>query len=306
MSSQTIFVVGATGIVGGAVARHLLGLNWKVHTTTRDPNSETSKALQTLGVKIVKGTWDDEESLSATLNGCSTLFLNPYTTPFDNGEEVRWSNLILTTAKAAGVKQVVLASIFGTHHPEKLRYQDPLVFRVIASKGKVEDLVRAARFDFWTILRPGYFMASFLQPKAVAFAGLVDTGRWTTALLPESPMPLIDEHDIAVFTAAALEDRAKFNKKEIELAGELRNPQEIASALSNASGRDIKAVFLTDEEVETEKKTNPFITAFLALRDMHLYVDIDQVKSWGLPLGTFEEYLALRSDAVEETYGARA
>jgi uncharacterized protein YbjT (DUF2867 family) len=155
MSSQTIFVVGATGIVGGAVARHLLTLNWRVHATTRDPDSEASKALQAQGVKLFKGTWDDEEPLSTAIAGCSTLFLNPYHYPFDAGEEVRWSNLILTTAKAAGVTQVVLASIFGTQHPEKMRYQDPLITQVLASKGRVEDLVHAAGFDFWTILRPG-------------------------------------------------------------------------------------------------------------------------------------------------------
>ena len=148
-------------------------------------------------------------------------------------------------------------------------------------------------------------MANFLLPKAVASAGLVDTGRWTTALIPESSLPLIDEHDIAVFTAAALEDQVRFNRKEIELAGELRNPEEITSALSKASGRDIKAVYLTDREVEAQK-ANPFVGAYLSLRDMHLYVDIEQVKSWGLRLGTFEEYLARKNDAVQKTYRFRA
>ncbi|KIW15314.1 hypothetical protein PV08_05359 [Exophiala spinifera] len=302
---MSIFVVGATGIVGGAVARHLLSLNWAVHATTRNPDSKASKALQALGAKLFKGTWDDERALLTALAGCSTLFLNPYTYPFDQGEEVHWSNLILTTAKAAGVKQVVFTSIFGTQNPEKLKYQHPLVTKVQESKGKVEQLVRAAGFDFWTILRPGYFMASFLLPKAVLFAGFLETGRWTTALLPESPMPLIDEHDIAVFTAAALADKVRFNRKEIELSGELRNPEEITKALSGASGREIKAVYLTAEEVEAQE-ADPLVGAYLALRDMHLYVDIDQVKAWGLPIGTFEAYLARKNDVVQETYGLKA
>jgi hypothetical protein len=52
-----IFVTGATGNQGGAIARQLLADGYKVRAMTRDPSGDKAKALAELGAQMVRGIW---------------------------------------------------------------------------------------------------------------------------------------------------------------------------------------------------------------------------------------------------------
>ena len=56
--SDRILVTGATGLQGGAVARHLLKLGKpEVRCLTRRPDSEAAKTFKQLGAEVEKLTW---------------------------------------------------------------------------------------------------------------------------------------------------------------------------------------------------------------------------------------------------------
>jgi uncharacterized protein YbjT (DUF2867 family) len=77
MSLPTIFVIGATGAQGGAVARALLSSKkYTVNALIRDPDSEAAKALTTQGASLIKGDWDDVAAIEKAASGCAGLFLN--------------------------------------------------------------------------------------------------------------------------------------------------------------------------------------------------------------------------------------
>jgi nucleoside-diphosphate-sugar epimerase len=66
------FVTGATGFIGGRVARQLLGGGHEVITLARTPSA--AQALAALGVKVYAGDITDQESLRAPMRGVDGVF----------------------------------------------------------------------------------------------------------------------------------------------------------------------------------------------------------------------------------------
>lgn len=71
---RTILVVGATGVRGGSVARHLLARGFAVRALTRNPSSKGAAALLTEGAEPVAGDLDRRPSLREALAGCWGAF----------------------------------------------------------------------------------------------------------------------------------------------------------------------------------------------------------------------------------------
>lgn len=303
-TTATAFVTSATGTQGQAVARQLLRIGWAVHATARNMDAPIVNELQALGVEFSAGDWSDETALTAAITDCSHLFLNLAPGMATFSSEVPPAKRILAIAQASGVTHIVYSSGMSVDKPEEREFYDPnsVVAKALGWKKEIEGLVRTAGFETWTILRGGSFMANFLQPKVRMYPGLVETNTWTTAMEPTTGIPLVDTDDIGKFVVAAFCDPAKFHKKEISIAGEVITPDEVMQQLGEANGRDMRNVFLTDEEIEAQRATNIFVVAQLMFRDLDKCVDLEETRSWGIPLGTFKEFLKRESKAVKETY----
>ncbi|KZL67629.1 NAD dependent epimerase [Colletotrichum tofieldiae] len=308
MSQQTIFVSGATGTVGGAVARSLLSEGITVCALARDPESPAAKALSTLGTSITPGDYDDDAALTEAMKGVTGAFLNLTPNFVDRNWELKAAKRIMAAAKEAGATHFVYSSGFAVQAPELLKHWDPnsSTAMVLLSKQSIEKEVRKAGFESWTILRPGSFAANYLVPLVAVFPDLVKDGRFITALRPENKIPMVDPNDIGKFASAAFQDPFKFNSEEVAISSELLTVDDIMAKLAKVTGRDIKAVYLSDEEVEAQKAGNPFIAGQLAARDLDQFADVKKTQSWGIPLGTFDEYLEREKDRVKETYGQLA
>ena len=260
--------------------------------------------LQALGVEFTPGDWANEVALTAAIAGCTRLFLNLIPNLADFSSEVPHARRILAIARAAGVRHVIYSSGLSVQSPETRALYDPdsPPGKAMAWKREVEELVKAGGFAHWTILRGGFFMTNLLAPRVMMYPGLAETHVWTMAYTPETRLPLCDTEDIAKFAVAGFQDPARFDRKEISIASESWTPEELMAQLAEANGKDMRCRFLTEEEIETEKKEDMFVTAQLISRDMSKSVDIEAVKSWGIPLGTFKGFLKRESKAVKETY----
>src|SRR5688500_19524833 len=86
---KTVAVCGATGRVGGAVARDLLEHGWHVRALTRKPKSEKARALAGMGAEVVKADMGEPASLREPFDGAYGVFSvqNGLKAGFD--EEVR-------------------------------------------------------------------------------------------------------------------------------------------------------------------------------------------------------------------------
>lgn len=63
--AKTIVVCGATGGLGGSVARRMLKEGWQVRGITRNKDSAGAKALVEAGVELASADYDDVASLEA-------------------------------------------------------------------------------------------------------------------------------------------------------------------------------------------------------------------------------------------------
>ncbi|KAK7433103.1 hypothetical protein QQZ08_000032 [Neonectria magnoliae] len=301
----TAFVTAATGAQGMAVARQLRTLGWAVHATARNMDTPAVRELQSHSVEVVAGDWDNEEVLAGALAGCSYLFLNLMPNLATFSSEVPYAKRIIAIAKAAGVKQVVYSSALSVKGLQQRQYHHPdnPVSKAHGWKQEVEALVKAAEFETWTIIRGGFFMVNFLAPKVnMMFPELVRTNTWTTAYTSEVRLPMTDMEDIAKFTVAAFQDPGRFHQQVIEMASEILSPDEIMQQLGEVNGRDMSASFLSNEEVEAQKATNLFVVVQLMSRDLDKSVNLAEVKSWGISLGTFRGFLQREREWVKDTY----
>ncbi|KAK7425852.1 hypothetical protein QQZ08_007702 [Neonectria magnoliae] len=304
MSTTKAFVCGATGTQGGAIARHLRAKNIEVNALARDPTSGPAKALEALGVKLWHGDYDNKEVIAAAMAGCTAVFINLMPNLQDLNTEIGWAKNLLEAGKAAGAKHVVYSSSFSANQTEKIKFLDQqgFVAMVLRSKHAIELEVQAAGYEHWTILRPGNFMANYLPPLVRMYAGLIETGVWTTAMTAETVLPMVDTETIGRFGAAAILEPERFSGKDVTFADQLMGGDEIMAELSAATGRELKVVYLTDEEIEEQQGSNIFIGGQLVMRDMSQFVNLDEVKEWGIPLSTFKAFLEREKERVNETY----
>ncbi|CAL5872405.1 uncharacterized protein PFLUO_LOCUS6669 [Penicillium psychrofluorescens] len=210
----------------------------------------------------------------------------------------------MAVARTAGVQQIVYSSGAGINRLEEFVHWNPNSFfgKMFLGKKTIEEEVRNAGFKYWTILRPGNFMSNFLPPHVHMYKGFLETGRLTTAWTPETLLAMVDPNDIGKFGATALLDPARFHEKDIDLASELLGLEPTIQKLSKITGRSLKVVFLSQEEIEAQSQADPFIEIQLVMGEQAQFVDMNKVKSWNIELGNFEQFLEREKDDFVKTF----
>jgi uncharacterized protein YbjT (DUF2867 family) len=175
--------------------------------------------------------------------------------------------------------------------------------RHMINKRSIEKMVEDGGFESYTLLRPTFFMANFLEPKNKRYTEIRDKHQWTTAFTLESEFPLADHEDIAKFTIAALQDPEKYHGRALSIASDQLKIQDILDQLADAIGRPhtIRAKFLTDEEVEEQEKSTGFSNTHKSLRVTSNYINLEELREM-VPLTSFKEFLQREIDVVKKTY----
>jgi uncharacterized protein YbjT (DUF2867 family) len=170
-----MLVTGATGNVGGALARTLVERGVPTRAVVRD----LARAVPP-GVEPVVGDLTDASSLRDALTGVDGLFLMP-----------GYADGIAAEAARAGVRRIVLLSGGSVLSSAP----DNAVTEYMA---RSENAVRASGL-VWTFLRPVSFMTNTFEWKAQLAAGNV-----VRAPFADVPIATIDPADIAAVAAEAL------------------------------------------------------------------------------------------------------
>jgi dihydroflavonol-4-reductase len=152
-------VTGATGKVGGAVARGLLERGDEVRALVRDP--ARAAGLLPTGVELVRGDVTEPETVAAAVAGCELVF-NAMGFPeqwlkdesvFDR-VNARGTETVVRAAAEAGVRRVVHTSTIDVFHAERGQRFDesrvadyPKGTAYERSKQRAEELALAARGD---------------------------------------------------------------------------------------------------------------------------------------------------------------
>jgi len=160
---QPIFVVGATGLQGGAIIKALLQRKHKyqVFGLTRNPESEKSKKLKEQGVVLIKGNLDDVALLEKQMKSFNIFGVFLMTMFLEKGipSEIEFGKNVATAAKNAGVKHLIFSSIGQANNNSGVPHFD--------SKFEIEKFIKTLGINF-TILRPVAFFENFeiyIPPK---------------------------------------------------------------------------------------------------------------------------------------------
>ncbi len=284
-------VIGATGILGGAICRQLSAKGLPVRAMVR-ATSDRAKvdALKSLGASVVVGDLRAPESLRAACQGVSTVITTASSMPFayrpgENTPEITDRDgylSLIDAAQRAGVDRLVYTSF-----PPM-----PISFPLQDAKRVVEERLRASGLTY-TILRPTFCMEVWLSPlvgfdypnrKATVYGAGVKLMDW------------ISFQDVAHYAAACLDGLAVENAT-VELGGpEALNPLEVVSIFEQVGAKPFEVQHVPVEALQGQyaAATDPMqktLAAFTITYAAGLQTKASaKVKSFGLKMKTVREY----------------
>lgn len=220
----TILVTGATGTIGGEVARQLIAAGVRPRLLVRNP----AKAREFEGkAEVVKCDLGDPAALERVMQGVEKLFL---VASGADGQALEAK--AVDAAKKAGVKHVVKLSVFGA---------DEEMFTFARWHRPVEKQIEASGMA-WTHLRPVNFMANMLgNIGSIKGQGAFyqPTGDGKTSV--------IDPADIGAVAVKALTEPGHEGKVYSLTGPEALSGAEQAAVMTKALGREVKFVDVPPE-----------------------------------------------------------
>ncbi|KAI9688620.1 MAG: hypothetical protein M1820_010221 [Bogoriella megaspora] len=226
---KTFLITGATGKQGGATVDALLSdpNPPMILALTRDPDSASAQKLKNRhsNIDVIKGDFNDAPALFEAVkkaNGGNDQLdgLFSVQVPMDfKGQtpetEERQGKALVDEAAKRGVKHFVYTSV--DRHGEK-SLENPTAVKHFASKHNVElHLIEKAKATgmTYTILRPTAFLENF----SPGWGGKFFATAWREAV-GNVPLQFVSTTDIGIIAAKALLDPARFENKQIGLAGD--------------------------------------------------------------------------------------
>jgi len=220
-------VIGATGNVGGPVARQLHDHGQHVRALVRDP----SRAAVSLpaGVELTVGDLDDPGSVAKAAAGAEAIFL------MQVGGGMEQTRAVVAAAQDAAVPRIVLLSSAGA--------------RLLPLDGNPMGVALAAREQ---ILRESGLGATYLRPMAFASNsfGWRDSIRAGKVTDPtgDGRLGVIDPEDIARVAVAVLTEDGHVGKGYLLTGPEALTAREQVQIIAEVTGRSIDFEDVTPHE----------------------------------------------------------
>ena len=213
--SRTIVVIGATGLQGGAVTRHLLADGWHVRALTRDAKSDKAQALAALGAEVVQGDMADPNSLLPVFNGTYGVF--SVQNPMISGvaDEIKQGKNVATVAKQVGIQHLVYGSAgTGARDTGIPSWESKLV---------IEEYMKSLALPL-TVLRPMAFMELMTEQK---FFPAVSIWHVMPKVMGSSKKVVwLSVEDLGFIVAKAFAEPDEFIGKELHLTSDAQSLDE--------------------------------------------------------------------------------
>jgi uncharacterized protein YbjT (DUF2867 family) len=246
--SKIITVFGATGAQGGGVARAILSdksMEFTVRAVTRDVNSDKAQELARLGAEVVTANIDDRETVAKTLAGAyGAYFVTFYWAHFSPEKELEEAKKMAEAAKEAGLQHVIWSTLEDTR--KWVPIEDDSM-PTLMGKYKVPHFDAKGEADQFfidfgvptTFLRASFYWDNFIHFGSGPKRG--EDGILYLALpLGDKKMAGIAAEDIGKCAYGIFKKGKELLGKTIGVAGEHLTGQEMANALSNALGKEVR------------------------------------------------------------------
>ena len=243
---KLIAVVGATGAQGGGLVRALArDGTFAVRALTRDIHSDKAKALAAFGASVVAADLDDIESLKRAFEGAYGAFcLTNYWEHFSPQREFAQARAQARAAKHAGLQHVVWSTL------EDTRRWVPLAdnrMPTLMEKYKVPhfDAKGEANAEFTTLGVPTtLYHTSFYWENLIYFGAGPKKGQdgrlAITMPMADKKLPGIAVDDIGKCALGIFKRGSEFIGNTVGVAGEHLTGAQMAAALTQALGQDVR------------------------------------------------------------------
>lgn len=225
MATKKIFVTGATGNQGGAVARNLSSKGFLVKALVRNPAAAKLKPHDSL--EIIKGDLDDPASYRSHLEDVDGVFCN-LVYKYGIDKEIKQGIELMNASKENSIEHFVYSSVIGCDLNTGIPHWD--------SKFKIEHYLKASGMSY-TILRPASLYENMLIPEVKS---RILKGKLVLPTQKNTVQQFISSEDIGKIVTLIFSDLEKYRGRTITLAAEQMNGEQLASTFSKAMGREIK------------------------------------------------------------------
>jgi uncharacterized protein YbjT (DUF2867 family) len=211
-----IVVSGATGQLGGRIARRLAEGGSAQRLLVRDPSRAPSLPL----AEVAVAEYADPEALRRALDGAETVLM---VSGAEAPDRVGQHRNFVDAAVAAGVERLIYTSFVGA--------APDAVFTLARDHGATEEYIRGSGLGF-TFLRDNLY-ADFL-PMMVGEDGVI------RGPAGDGRAAVVAQDDIAAAAAAVLTDPAPHDKRTYDLTGpEALTFTEMAATVASVTGRAV-------------------------------------------------------------------
>jgi uncharacterized protein YbjT (DUF2867 family) len=275
---RTILVTGATGTVGSEVVKQLSSdastnnIKAGVHSI-----ENANKVQQYDRVKAVQIDYDKHEGLESAFKDVEKLFLLSH----PSSKTVMHESNLIAAAKKSGIKHIVKQSI--------MRADLSSTVEAMRLHRQTEKLIEESGIPY-TFLRPNEFMQGFIN-----FQGpTIKSNNAFYIPAEDAKVSFVDARDIAAIAVRALVDGDKHYDKTYTVTGpEALSYHQTAEILSNATGKKIDYVNISEEETREALKE-------MGMNDWLINTILDLYTLYR------KGYASGVSSAVEEVTGRRA
>jgi NAD(P)H dehydrogenase (quinone) len=231
-----LLVTGAAGHLGRAVLGHLLETSkvaaGDVVAASRDPSKLTELAAK--GIETRKVDFNDESGLIEAFSGVGRLLIISTDDLATPGGRLKQHKAAVEAAVKASVGHILYTSM---PNPDR-----SLVSFAPDHLG-TEEVIKASGLPY-TILRNAWYDDNYL----LSMPHNLQTGSWYTAM-GAGKVSNISRDDCARAAAAALADPPAGNNIFTLTGPEALNAEEIAALVSNATGKPLAVVHVSDEQL---------------------------------------------------------
>lgn len=223
-----------------------------VRALTRDKSSAKAKDLAQRGVEVVQGDLNDKQTLAKAFDGASGLFL---VTDFARGAgakgdvEVQQGKNAVDAAKQAGVSHIVWSSLEDVRKlpgvKDQLSEVEPgHIVSHFESKAEVTEYLKSTGVPY-TELLTSIFYQNWTGIFPFAPQGDGSYAFYTNA--GDVAHSAQDVNDIGAAAAVIFEDPQKYAGKTVPVVAERITFKQIADAISDVTGKQLKFVNVPDE-----------------------------------------------------------
>ncbi|MCO6187233.1 SDR family oxidoreductase [Rhizobium sp. L1K21] len=289
-----LLVTGASGKLGKSAVTLLLANGvapGDIIATTRDPSKLADLAAK--GVDVRAADFDDPASLSAAFAGAERLALISTDALDVPGKRLKQHQAAVNAAKAAGVKHIVYTSMPNPGPESRITFAPD-------HRG-TEEAIKASGLTY-TILRNSWYNENLFMSLPSA----LQSGKWFTST-NGGRLAYIAHVDCAAALAAALASDNTSSEVLTMTGPQSLSYAEIAALASEATGKPIEVINLTDDQLAEGMKAAgvpefmlPFMLGIEAnVREGHFdLVTDDFEKLTGKKPSPLKDFLVANKDAL--------